>query len=98
MRRRACICGVAGCRRHRSKPIRQGPNPYGGAWQRLRRQAEKELPLWCGLGRHPILEGQPKHLDHILPRSLGGQDVMENVQWSCPTHNISKGGANRIKR
>jgi 5-methylcytosine-specific restriction endonuclease McrA len=31
------------------------------------------------------------HLDHILPRSRGGSDKMENLQWLCPPCNTAKG-------
>jgi len=40
----------------------------------------------------------PIHLDHILPRSMGGTNTPENSQLLCQYHNIRKGGANRIKR
>lgn len=32
------------------------------------------------------------HVDHILPRSLGGADVEENLQLLCPRCNSRKGG------
>lgn len=31
-----------------------------------------------------------KHLDHIQPLSKGGRHVLGNVQYLCPTCNLSK--------
>ena len=37
--------------------------------------------------------GQPgKHVDHILPRRLGGTDELSNLQLLCVQCNLSKGG------
>jgi len=30
------------------------------------------------------------HLDHIMPRDLGGREALENLQWLCPEANIAK--------
>ena len=56
---------------------------------------EKELILkrdnykcvTCGLGRDNGLE---LHVDHIKPRSLGGQGTIENGQTLCSRHNFIK--------
>lgn len=32
-----------------------------------------------------------KHLDHIIPLSKGGLHTANNVHWTCPTCNLSKG-------
>lgn len=32
-----------------------------------------------------------KHLDHIIPLSRGGLHTANNVHWTCPTCNMSKG-------
>lgn len=31
------------------------------------------------------------HIDHVIPLSRGGTDSIENLKWSCPTCNLSKG-------
>lgn len=31
------------------------------------------------------------HVDHIIPRSRGGSDDMDNLQAMCQTHNLKKG-------
>jgi hypothetical protein len=41
----------------------------------------------CGLGRENGLE---LHVDHIKPRSLGGQGTIENGQTLCSRHNFIK--------
>ena len=41
----------------------------------------------CGLGRENGLE---LHVDHIKPRSSGGQGVLENGQTLCGPHNYLK--------
>jgi len=37
------------------------------------------------------LNDSGKHLDHIVPLSRGGLHTASNVQWTCPTCNLSKG-------
>jgi hypothetical protein len=41
----------------------------------------------CGLGR---ANGLDLHIDHIKPRSLGGQGTVENGQVLCAPHNFIK--------
>ena len=41
----------------------------------------------CGLGRE---NGLDLHIDHIKPRSLGGQGTVENGQVLCAPHNFVK--------
>ncbi len=41
----------------------------------------------CGLGRE---SGLDLHIDHIKPRSLGGQGTVENGQVLCAPHNFIK--------
>jgi len=37
--------------------------------------------------------GQPgEHVDHVIPRRLGGTDELSNLQLLCRTCNLSKGG------
>jgi hypothetical protein len=58
-------------------------------------QAEKNMILKrdgykcvvCGLGRE---HGLDLHVDHIKPRSLGGQGTVENGQVLCAPHNFIK--------
>lgn len=41
----------------------------------------------CGKG---IREGVELHVDHIKPKSLGGQSTIENGQTLCAQHNLLK--------
>jgi len=43
---------------------------------------------YCGK-RYPTSE---LSLDHIIPRSMGGQSVWENIVCACTTCNVKKGG------
>lgn len=43
--------------------------------------------VYCGCD---LLE-TGKHLDHILPLSRGGLHTITNIQYTCPTCNMSKG-------
>jgi hypothetical protein len=83
-------------RRAHSRPRRVGPNPYGFAHQRERAAWAKVPDKVCGICRYPILDGQRWHLDHVLPVSLGG--LVGPKQPAHESCNISKGGANRIRR
>jgi 5-methylcytosine-specific restriction endonuclease McrA len=40
----------------------------------------------CGQGEGKL------HVDHIVPKRLGGSDLMENLQTLCQMCNLSKGG------
>ena len=92
------MAGRSRCSRHGPpNPARQGPNPYGYAHQRLRKEIlerdERCFYWWKGNCSGPL------HLDHIIPLSMGGPALdRNNMQILCQYHNIRKGGANRIKR
>lgn len=34
---------------------------------------------------------QATHVDHIIPKSVGGTDEPENLQAMCQSHNLKKG-------
>lgn len=34
---------------------------------------------------------QATHVDHIVPKSIGGNDSMDNLLASCAPHNLRKG-------
>jgi 5-methylcytosine-specific restriction endonuclease McrA len=66
-------------------------------WRMLRRRALRELPHVCAHCDLPLNADAPREafnsmqLDHIVPVAKGGGDVFENVQWSCPGCNKSRG-------
>jgi 5-methylcytosine-specific restriction endonuclease McrA len=37
-----------------------------------------------------------RHVDHILPLALGGDNRRKNIQLLCPTCNLSKGAHHPI--
>ncbi len=38
-----------------------------------------------------VVTAQPFHLDHIIPRSLGGKATLDNLCYACPRCNYLKG-------
>lgn len=65
-------------------------------WVQLRRLALNRLPLICAACHADLDPKAPRctptspELDHIIPWSKGGQDVIENVQWLCFPCNRAK--------
>lgn len=45
--------------------------------------------FWCGV----LLNGL-YHIDHVVPRALGGEDQISNLVPSCPTCNLKKSDIN----
>jgi hypothetical protein len=43
---------------------------------------------------HQELQGAVFHVEHIIPRALGGSDDLDNLAWACPGCNLTK--AHRI--
>ncbi|MDE0210468.1 MAG: HNH endonuclease signature motif containing protein, partial [Boseongicola sp.] len=58
-------------------------------WQKMQQQHACETPPCEGCGRAPGLEYM--EVDHIVPRSRGGEHVWSNVQLLCGPCNRSKG-------
>jgi len=44
---------------------------------------------------HESLQGARFHLEHVVPRSRGGSNDLQNLAWACPSCNLHK--ANRIE-
>jgi len=51
----------------------------------------------CGVRLHPYA-GRPSsfHIDHVVPRSLGGGDDIDNLQPLCRDCNLSKGNRGTV--
>jgi 5-methylcytosine-specific restriction endonuclease McrA len=85
--RRPCIeCGrpSAGsrCEIH-TLPDHRKREGYGYAWTQLSREVRERFP-WCAVCG---TAGVPLHVDHIVPRSLGGSDHPSNLRPLCvPCH------------
>ena len=51
--------------------------------------AAVESCYWCG---RPLLSPPvASHLDHVIPRALGGADTRDNLVCACTDCNLSKG-------
>jgi len=56
-------------------------------WRKIRSRVlrrDQNTCQRCGL--------EATHVDHIIPRRLGGDDSMDNLQALCKRCNLSKGG------
>lgn len=62
---------------------------YGAAWQRLRRSIMAGEPLCreCA-GRGRVVAAA--HVDHIVPKSQGGTDDLDNLQPLCHACHTAK--------
>ena len=74
------------------RPERQPSDPTSyrnkGRWQRLRSKVlmrDNYTCVYCGKASANL------HCDHVLPRSRGGPDSMENLVAACPRCNLLKG-------
>ena len=57
-------------------------------WRKIRARVltrDQHTCQRCGL--------EATHVDHVIPRRLGGDDSMDNLQALCKRCNLSKGGA-----
>ena len=39
---------------------------------------------------HQALQGATFHVEHVIPRSSGGSDSVDNLAWACPSCNLHK--------
>lgn len=95
--RRPCIeCGrpSAGsrCEIH-TLPDHRKREGYGYAWTQLSREIRERFP-WCGICG---ASGVPLHVDHIIPRSLGGSDHPSNLRPLCSPCHHKHGKTRRSK-
>lgn len=44
---------------------------------------------------HQALQGGTFHLEHVLPKSRGGETTLDNLAWACPGCNLRK--SNRVE-
>ena len=58
----------------------------GHAWNKTRQAVLERDGYAC-----VVCGGSANHVDHIIPKSRGGSDDMDNLQAMCAYHNLSKG-------
>lgn len=46
---------------------------------------------------HQELQGAEFHGEHIVPRTLGGSDELDNLAWACPGCNLAKAFRVRLR-
>ena len=63
---------------HRGSPSRRG---YDDRWKKLRLFALRRDFYRCVMCNLPV--GKSGHVDHIVPKTLGGDDTMDNLQTLC---------------
>lgn len=69
---------------------------YGGRWQRLRLKVLKRDDYLCQQCQALGLLTRASHVDHIVPKSQGGDDALANLQSLCPAcHHAKTGGEHR---
>ena len=65
------------------------------AWSEIERQVRQRAAERCEYCRmHQSLQGATFHVEHIIPRSLGGRSQLDNLAWACPSCNLHK--SNRV--
>ncbi len=66
------------------------------SWAEILRQVSERAEGRCEYCRmHDALQGATFHVEHIVPRSLGGKSRLENLAWACPRCNLCK--SNRVE-
>ena len=84
-----CYCKVHKVKADKSEQDRRGTSThrgYGSRWQRLRLLVLARDPV-C---RHPGCTELSTDVDHVVPKSQGGTDTMENLQGLCHGHHSLK--------
>lgn len=57
----------------------------------IQRQVYERAAGRCEYCRmHHALQGATFHVEHIVPRSRGGDSKLENLAWACPGCNLRK--------
>lgn len=65
------------------------------SWNEIARTVEQRAAGRCEYCRmHQSLQGATFHVEHIVPRSLGGTSELANLAWACPSCNLHK--SNRV--
>ena len=73
--------------RERRARKNNAPGSHTAADVRSQYERQRGKCYWCG-AKVPWLR---KHVDHVIPLSLGGSNGPENLVVSCPSCNLGKG-------
>lgn len=66
------------------------------SWSEICRIVERRASGRCEYCRiHQSLQGATFHVEHIIPRSRGGESELDNLAWACPGCNLHK--SNRVE-
>lgn len=61
------------------------------SWNAIQRQVRQRAAERCEYCRmHESLQGATFHIEHVVPRSRGGNSRPENLAWACPRCNLCK--------
>ncbi|NUQ62921.1 MAG: HNH endonuclease [Pirellulales bacterium] len=61
------------------------------SWDAIQRQVRERAAERCEYCRmHESLQGATFHIEHVVPRSHGGNSRPENLAWACPRCNLCK--------
>ena len=60
----------------------------GREWERVRQQVLERDGYLCQV---PGCTATATHVDHIIAKSIGGNDSLDNLQAMCAPHNLKKG-------
>lgn len=86
MKRACSTCGRVDCTEH--KPWTAGSTRQ---WRKLRAKVLERDHGICQI-RGPLCTVVAEHVDHVVSKTRGGRDTMENLVASCGPCNLSKGG------
>ena len=65
------------------------------SWSEIAREVEQRAAGRCEYCRmHQSLQGATFHVEHVVPRCLGGPSDYTNLAWACPSCNLHK--SNRV--
>ena len=69
---------------HNGRPRRESLSKRLGRIARRVRERDGNRCIWCGASHGPM------HLDHVVPRSLGGYDLPGNLVVACAACNCAR--------
>lgn len=61
------------------------------SWSETERQVQHRAAGRCEFCRmHESLQGATFHIEHVIPRSRGGDSTLDNLAWACPGCSLRK--------